>query len=202
LLHTLRCCGELRRHIDDTSSAIRGSLSCFLRQSCGRYPQILVIVGFGIDGKSRRVCGCCRSDLHLRLRHNDRLSNGRTHLATSHPAAFQAGKLHLRKCFGKILWQVKNGVKLGVKDLRLGTVLPNKGALRLLCIYMMVTTACPLAAHSTHSRMASLPLTSAATSSSPAFLPSCVHLSVFQPSTGYRPARSLRRWPRWPGPGS
>jgi hypothetical protein len=42
---------------------------------------------------------------------------------------------------------------------------------------MMVTTACPLAAHSTHSRMASLPLTSAATSSSPAFLPSCVHLS-------------------------
>jgi hypothetical protein len=105
-LHTLRCCGELRRNIYDTSSAIRGSLSGFLRQSCGCYPQIRFIVGFGTDGKSRRVCGCAGQILvHFRLRHND--SHGSTNLATSHPAAFQAGDFTCEKCFGNIIMEVK-----------------------------------------------------------------------------------------------
>jgi hypothetical protein len=147
LIHTLRCCGELRRNIYDTSSAIRGSLSGFLRQSCGCFPQIRIIVGFGTDGKSRRVCGCCRLDLHFRLRHNDRLSHGSTHLATSHPAAFQARNFTYEKCLGRYYgWS--NGM-MGMKDLRLGTVLPKQGAL-FTSIYRMVTTLVPALSQRIH----------------------------------------------------
>jgi len=77
----------------------------------------------------------------------------------------------------------QDGVKLGVKDLRLGTVLPNREP--PFTIYMMVTTFVPalsqriyalahglLAAHVYRDQQQSC------------ILPSCAHLSVFQPSTG------------------
>jgi hypothetical protein len=57
MTQTFRSCSELLCDIRNTPLAIRGELSGFLCQPCGSYFDARILVCFGADGKSRRICG-------------------------------------------------------------------------------------------------------------------------------------------------
>jgi hypothetical protein len=114
---------------------------------------------------------------------------------------FRRENFTYKKWFGNIMVGQDN-VKL-VKDLCLARPSPNRSS-PSTSIYRMVTTFVPALSQRIHALAHGAPCRPrlpppAAVLRSPFMRSSS---SVFQPSTGYRPARSVRRWPRWPGPGS
>ena len=57
MTQTLRSRSKLLCDIGNTPLPIRSELSGFLCQPCGSYLDARIVICFGADGESRRVCG-------------------------------------------------------------------------------------------------------------------------------------------------